>query len=405
MRIVFLTREYPPETTWGGCAIVNYNIARALASNGHNVHVICQGINLEYDRQEEGVWVHRVGHDARLSSIQARINYMIASWFKLRSLYKTVEIDIVQADHWSGEGIIGTINKKSALIIKTQTGPGSIIKAKNYKNLKEYIGFYGLSLITNFVSKFTDRFISESQIDFENIVNMKGISQEKIDLIYNGIDTNLFRKINTNIRENIGIPDNVPLIMTVGRLEKRKGIDVLAKTIPLIVKEKPNAIFLFIGRDTETSPEGGSFKQWLMQFAQKNGFETNIIFKGFVPPEELPQYYSACDVFVLSSREESFALVVAEAMACGKPVVSTPVGIVLELVKDNFSGLEVVPIENHIKLAEGVLKILSLDTQEKNYIGNELTKLIEKKFSFNTWINQIENSYIKAINTWQKNIC
>ena len=398
LRIVILTREYPPETTWGGCAIVNYNLARALAAKKHEVHVICQGVDQVYDRLEEGVWVHRVGNDTRSYSIIARSKYMLASWRKLRKLHKAGKIDIIQADHWSGEGIICALWKKSALIIKTQNlGPGTALRIKNYSGFKNYLGLLGMSWLTNFASNRADRFISESKVDIAEVTKGLNINPEKVDLIYNGIDTSQYHYITPNARRELGLLKNTSLVLVVGRLEKRKGIDVLINAIPLVLDKKPDTRFLFIGRDSETAPGGGSFKRWMENQAKRQGFLDNLIFKGFMPPDELPKVYSACDVFVLPSREESFALVVTEAMACGRPVVATPVGIVSELARDKIRGLEVVTVEDFKELADGILKMLSLTKQEKDYIAKENRDLIERKFSFTLWADQVVKTYEKAL--------
>lgn len=397
MKIVILTREYPPETTWGGCAIVNYNLARALAAKGHEVHVICQGVNGQYDRLEEGVWVHRVGNDSRSYSIMARAKYMLASWRKLQELYKLGHIDIIQADDWSAEGIIGLFPKRSGLVIKTQNmGSISILRIKNFVGFKSYLGFRGLQWMARITSKHADRFISESKIDYREVTEGLGIDPKKVDLIYNGIDTNHYRYI-PNSKIELGIKEDIPLVLVVGRLEAKKGIDILIKAIPIVLAEKPNTKFIFVGRDSMTAPGGGSFKEWMKLQAKKLGFLDKLIFKGFVPPEELPKFYSACDVFVLSSREESFALVVAEAMACGRPVVATPVGFIPELAQNNLKGLEVVPIENAEELAKGIIRILKLTKEEKDDIVKENRMVIENLFSLETWTNQVITTYKKVV--------
>jgi len=397
LNIVILTREYPPETTWGGCSIVNYNLARALAGSGHEVHVICQGVNHEYDKLEEGVWVHRVGKDARNYSVIAWIKYMLSSWRKLRELRATGRVDVIQADYCRGEGIIGTFQKKSVLIIKSQyllKNLTSLLKIKNGQDLKNYLGLVVMRRLTNFVSKRADRIISESKIDCEGVIKDLNLNPEKVDLIYNGIDTDLFCYKTPNVRNELGLSKNNPLVLFAGRLVRQKGIDILGKAIPLVLDKKPDTRFLFIGEDEEFfSP----FRSWMELQAEKNGFISNLIFKGFQQHAELPGFYSACDVFILPSRKESFALVVAEAMACGRPVVATPVGIVPELNQEKARGLKVVPKENIKELAKGILEMLSLTDQEKKYVAQENRELIRRNFCFSSWTDQITNTYEKAL--------
>ena len=401
MRIVLLTREYPPETVWGGCSIVNYNLAKALAIKGHEVHVICQGVGREYDCKEEGVYVHRVGTDTRSYNVMARLKYMLASHQKLTKLYEENNIDIVQADYWSGEALICTLRKKSILIIKTQTGITEVISAKNFPSLKNYIGLLGLSWVAKLAAKSADRFISESKLDYLEVINHLHVDSEKVDIIYNGIDISNYHPVELSMvpkyRSKFGLPIGNPIVLSVGRIEKLKGSDILTESIPLILRKTPDVKFVFVGRDTETAPEGQSFKAWIEAKARKEGFQDNLIFKGFISPSELPKLYSACDLFVLSSRKESFGLVVVEAMACGMPIVSTSVGIVPELTKEKPMGIETVSVENHIELANAILKMLMLTTEEKVKIARENREMVETKFSFDSWTDKIIDVYENAL--------
>lgn len=403
MRIVLLTREYPPETTWGGCAIVNHNLAKALASKGHEVHVICQGVDREYDRREEGVYVHRVGNDTRSYSVTARTKYLFASWRKIKTLSKKANIDIVQADYWSGEGIVCSLKKKNVLIIKTQTGITEVFGKKNNLRFETYIGLLGLSLIAKFTAMRADRLISESKTDFSQTANSLHIDTEKIHIIYNGIDTNHYQRVTpaTIIQQKLklGLSKDDPVVLFAGRIEKLKGADILTESMPIILSKIPDVKFVFVGRDTDTAPGGQSFKAWITERAISGGFQDNLIFTGFISAMEIPIYYSVCDVFVLSSRRESFGLVAVEAMACGAPVVSTSVGIIPELSKEYLKGLEVIPTENPTELANGILKMLALTAEEKVYISRENREVVETIFSFDSWIDKIVNVYEDALGT------
>lgn len=395
MRNVILTREYPPETTWGGCAIINHDLARILARNGHEIHVICQGVNKEYDAIEEGVHVHRVGTDSHTHSITARMKYMYAAWKKLNELYKEGDIDIVQADYWGGEGIMCILQNKSALVVKAQAGTKSMINAKNYPNFKSHFGLLVLSWLANFVTNRADRVIFESRSNFLDVMSQLDIDREKTCIIYNGIDTNRYRYIQTN-RDKFGLPDG-KIVLFVGRMEQIKGIDILIESIPAILQKIPDVKFVLVGQDRDTAPGGGSFKSLMKSKASEIGVGNSVIFKDAIPPTELCLLYSICDILVLPSREESFGLVIVEAMSCGKPVVTTPVGIIPELIQDNIRGIEVVPIDDTKKLAEGILKMLSIDDNEKLKISIENRNIVEQRYSLDSWSEQITRVYSELL--------
>jgi glycosyltransferase involved in cell wall biosynthesis len=155
----------------------------------------------------------------------------------------------------------------------------------------------------------------------------------------------------------------------------------------------PDTNFVLVGQDRDTAPGGRSFKAWLKFKASEIGVDNKIIFKDAVTPKDLRLLYSICDILVLPSREESFGLVVAEAMSCGKPIVTTPVGIVQELAQENIRGIEIVPIGDAKKLATGILKLLSLDNDEKVLIAKENRCIIEQKYSLDRWSEQIIRVY------------
>jgi hypothetical protein len=89
MKIAFLTREYPPDSLWGGPATVYHALTSELVLRGHEVHVIYQAINGPEDCIDKGVHVHKAGTNPKQYSIMARINYSFYSWLKLKKLIKT----------------------------------------------------------------------------------------------------------------------------------------------------------------------------------------------------------------------------------------------------------------------------------------------------------------------------
>ena len=91
MRVALLSREYPPDTVWGGIATMYHTLSHALADSGHEVHVICQAASEPRDFIDNGVFVHRVGTNPKRYSAMARIDYSIHAWLKLRDECSTVK--------------------------------------------------------------------------------------------------------------------------------------------------------------------------------------------------------------------------------------------------------------------------------------------------------------------------
>jgi glycosyltransferase involved in cell wall biosynthesis len=121
----------------------------------------------------------------------------------------------------------------------------------------------------------------------------------------------------------------------VGGLVERKGFHRVIECLPVLAREQPSILFLIVGG---AGPEGDWSSQLVRQVAAL-GMQDHVRFVGAVSPERLKLPLSAADVFVLATRNEGWANVFLEAMACGLPVVTTDVGGNAEVVSDKALGL------------------------------------------------------------------
>lgn len=157
-------------------------------------------------------------------------------------------------------------------------------------------------------------------------------------ITYNGVDTDSFNPFvdGSEIRKKYEIEDE-PVILFVGGLEKRKGLEYLLFALQKIKKEIPNIRLIVVGKDAFSSlPGEGLFFDILLK---RLDLEDCVDLVFHVSQEDIPKYYAACDLFVLPSIMEGWGLSIMEAMATKKPVVATRVGGIPELVKDRKNGL------------------------------------------------------------------
>lgn len=189
----------------------------------------------------------------------------------------------------------------------------------------------------------------------------------KIDVIYNGIDTAAFKPNRVAIPEEF---ENRTRLLFVGNLSKRKGADLL----PQIVKCLGERYVLFY--------TGGSQSKELAKL-------TNAILLGKIPREKLPDIYNMCDIFLFPSRLEGFGYVVAEAMACGKPVVCTNGSSLPELVLDQKGGY-LCERDNVEDFAEKI-KILAADSRLRETMGEFNRRRILENFT----LDQMAESYLR----------
>lgn len=156
-------------------------------------------------------------------------------------------------------------------------------------------------------------------------------------LTYNGIETNLFNPNvdGEGVREKHGLGDR-SLVLFVGGLEPRKGLEYLLMAMELVEKKVPEVQLIVVGKGAFSSYRGE--KTFFNVLIKRLGIEDCVEFVFDIDDKELAKYYAACDVFTLPSRMEGWGLSIMEAMATGKPVVSTNVGGIPELVENKVNG-------------------------------------------------------------------
>ncbi len=150
-----------------------------------------------------------------------------------------------------------------------------------------------------------------------------GMPAAKGRVIGNGIDLDRFQPVpRAEARQRFGLPEDARVLVSVGALVERKGFHRVIECLPELLQEQPNLHYLIVGG---ANPEGDMLPELRAQVAAA-GLEAQVHFLGALPPEELKWPLSAADVFVLATRNEGWANVFLEAMACGLPVVATDVG-------------------------------------------------------------------------------
>jgi glycosyltransferase involved in cell wall biosynthesis len=153
-------------------------------------------------------------------------------------------------------------------------------------------------------------------------------------------------------RRDCGLPADGPIIGIFGRLQKWKGMHVLIDAFPAILARYPQATALVVGGVWELE---AAYEKQLHDQARQLGIENSVVFAGH--QTNVPQWMQACDVIVHASDREPFGMVVAEAMALGKPVVAGAIGGPQEIITDGVDGL-LAPFEDAPALSAAILRYL-----------------------------------------------
>jgi phosphatidyl-myo-inositol alpha-mannosyltransferase len=198
-------------------------------------------------------------------------------------------------------------------------------------------------------------------------------------IIPNGIDLTFFRPDAGRVP---GLDDGRPRILFVGRFEPRKGLKHLLSAMPEIVRSVPNVELVVVG----TGLLGYSYKSYLSKEVQEH-----VRWAGLVQNEDRPKYYASCDVYCSpATGQESFGIVLLEAMATGKPVVASDIDGYRTVMTDDREGLMVPPCDPPA-LAGAIVKILLDRETARRYAANGFERA--QQYSWPKLAERVETYY------------
>lgn len=215
-----------------------------------------------------------------------------------------------------------------------------------------------------------------------------GIEQEKVTVIGNGVDTEKFHPLNKDsMRKKLGLKESDQVLITVGGLVERKGFHRVIELMPELIKKHPQLNYLIVGGPSAE----GDWTDKLKKMVNDLNLKAHVQFLGNIAPEQLKEILSAADVFVLPTRNEGWANVILEAMACGIPVVATDVGGNSEVINADELG-QIVPFGDKKSLKESIYLSLTkkwnkdtiIQYAQNNSWDNRVTVLLSqfKKLTF-----------------------
>lgn len=234
-----------------------------------------------------------------------------------------------------------------------------------------------------------DRIITVSHFLERELVKEYYVKQNRIRVIYNGVDTQRFnlRLKGDEIRSRYKL-ENHPVVLYLGRLAPYKGVHFLIKAIPKVLEELPETKFLVSGAMRYDVANLNRLTKCLK-------VKDAVVFSGYVSDLQVPMVYATCDVFCYPSLWEGFGLTPAEAQACGKPVVAFDNCALPEVVKDGQTGLLVEP-RNVDALSEALLAILH-DDERRIRMGLEARKRVLRLFSWDKAAQQTMQVYNEVL--------
>jgi glycosyltransferase involved in cell wall biosynthesis len=251
------------------------------------------------------------------------------------------------------------------------------------RNRDEWIGIVKFNLKLNFfMMNRIKKSVALNDKIRDTCIKYGKVHPEKIEVIPNGVNVQLFNTHSNldDIKQKYGLNEQI-LILYVGRIHKIKGIEYLIKSANKIINlDEYNVLFLLVGPIENTGIDKLVYDD-MVDLIRSFNLQNNVRFTGAIPIDDLQKLYAACDIFVLPSFAETFGLVITEAMASGKPVVTTKTDGALIQIKDKWNGF-LVESADEVDLAEKI-KILIDNEDYRKQFGLNGRKLAESEFDWN----------------------
>lgn len=245
-----------------------------------------------------------------------------------------------------------------------------------------------------------DRILAECPQDEEDQVRLYGASRSKIRLVPCGFDKDeLWPVAKERARQHLGLDPVDPIVLHVGRMVPRKGIDNVVRGFARLVHEHDMAARLLIvgGDSDEPDPQQTPEIGRLCQIADQECVSDRVLFAGRKGRHELKYFYSAADVFVTTPWYEPFGITPLEAMACGTPVIGANVGGIKYSVRDGQTGY-LVPPNDADALGERLAYLLKRPQLQRRFSEQAVAR-VQRLFTWRRVSAQIAAVYEEILDS------
>jgi glycosyltransferase involved in cell wall biosynthesis len=207
----------------------------------------------------------------------------------------------------------------------------------------------------------------------------QGMDPAKVQVIYNGVDTNLFCPVPATgtLKHELGLPDNAILLANIGQICLRKGQTLLARAVVSLARDFPQINALFLGERHSQKQESVEYEKTIHHVFQEAGLEDRLFCMGF--REDVPTLLNEIDLLVHTARQEPLGRVLLEAAACARAIVATNVGGTEEILTDQVSALLVRP--NDLEALTSAIRRMLTDRELRNRLGHQARAVAIEKFS------------------------
>jgi glycosyltransferase involved in cell wall biosynthesis len=420
MNILIVDQNLPPYII-DGSRVHTYNLCKALARRGHNVHVLVEKTSVPHTASMkgnvhefpwDGINVHRLVPSAtnpfKPTKELSWLIFDLNAGKYIAKLTKKIKLDIIHGDG-AHSGLLlsdkfavphvvtihGNFYDEASVIVDD-------IRKTLSTNLKAIptLAFYGKCYIgaqlhayaEKVACNLADKIIALTNYEKIRLNQVYSIPYSKIAVIPNFVDYERIQKVAIALPEKEKIKEEIlgkssskeKVIAYTGFLKPRKGLDILIKAMAIIKKLRMPYKLLIIG--------SGPLEKEVKAMINKEGLEEQVTMLNYVPFEKMVAINLIADCIVVPSLFEGLPTTMLEAMALGKPVIASSVGGIPEVIKDKINGILFKPKDPHM-LADKIIELMdSEDLRTK--LGLNARETVKEKYDINVVVKDIERLYL-----------
>jgi glycosyltransferase involved in cell wall biosynthesis len=307
--------------SWGGLEMQALELAAGLQERGHRVTLAAPpGSRLALEASHRSL---------PLFPLNIKGYFHPAMLWRLRSFIRSASIDVVHCQH----------SRDLATVVPALQLSRRAIPLVFSKRMGSYI--VKRDLFHRYTHRRIDVVLAISDVIHKNVVATTPVPPERVRTLHDAVDTAVFsaeREDRWNVRRGAGIPDDTLVVGFVGRFSPGKGLEELLRAADLLQARHPSVRYLIAGEASHGEEE---YAGTIHALAERLGVQNIVSFIGY--RSDVPAVMASFDILAFPSHAESFGVVLIEAMAMGKPVVSTNCDGVLDIVVDGVTGIRVPP--------------------------------------------------------------
>lgn len=384
MRIAQVTPYFYPVE--GGVERHVYNLSKCLVERGHDVHVFTYiGDRKERKLDEEayfdGIKVSRYKAIVRIGEFARLWPGVIKEL--IRGDFDVIHTHVYRHPHSDIALFSSKVSGSKSIMTAHSPFPPPKLRS-NFTKL--FVPFYDGTLARLTLSRY-DAIVCLTNYEARKLVSL-GALPSKVVIIPHGVDSIHFEKVQCQeFLEKFGLMHK-RFILYLGRINRSKGLEYLLQAFSAVYAKHRDLTLVIAGPTTDDKEE--EYRDQLLQYVYKNGLNGKVLFTGALSEKEKMAAYQSCYAFVLPSVYEPYGMVLLEAAAHGKPLISTSTDGPASIIIDGLNGFLVRP-EDPLQLAESINTLVE-DERLASKMGIE-ARAIASKYTWQEVTDRIERVY------------